>query len=265
MKRSRFILLVSLAIAGLALSLLLQHRADATIRQNDSWLSQQQDEIHLVTAQNHHLSNGVAKADQTAATNASATKYTAELAELRAKAAALRAQQIQLSNQQWNSRLSLGVRFLSTGNSNLLDHNQGIGATVGGGPRADNSKLNDARGFTAAIWHYANEHEGVFPSTLDQVTAYLPQPLSSNSPGWANAPVSGTNDFEIVYQGGTNELGNIPPRRVALLRERQPWLTQDGKWARTYSFADGGAEIIVSDDNFQSWDAMHVVPPPANP
>jgi hypothetical protein len=263
MKKSTFILLVAVAIAALTASLLIQRRAETTIRENENSLRQQQNEIDRVTVENRDLPSDVSQPVQAITKSAGSTDYTTELAQLRAQAAALRSQQIQLSNQQWNTRLSAGIRMLSIGNSNLLDHNNTLKSTVGGGPRADDSKLNDARGFTAAIRRYADEHQGVFPSTLDRVTAYLPQSLSSNSPGWANAPVSGTNDFEIVYQGGTNDLGNIPPRRVALLRERQSWLTPDGKWARTYAYADGGAEIVVSDDNFQSWDALHVVPPPA--
>jgi len=90
---------------------------------------------------------------------------------------------------------------------------------------------------------------------IDPVGLYLPTPLETNSPPWANAPLTGTNDFEIVYQGSQNDLSNIPPRRVALIRERQPWLTPDGKWARVYGYADGAASIVESDGNFQSWDA----------
>jgi hypothetical protein len=76
--------------------------------------------------------------------------------------------------------------------------------------------------------------------------------------------LSGTNDFEIVYQGSQNDLTNIPPRRVALLRERQPWLTPEGKWARVYAYADGAANRVESDDNFQSWEAQHIIPPSGN-
>ena len=265
MKRSNFILLIVVAVAAVVASLLVQRRAEGTIRQNENALRQQGEEIERVTVGNQRLSNGVASTDQTAASNNRAVDYTAELAELRSKIAGLRSQEIQLSNQHWSSRLSAGIVLLSTGNSNLLDHNTTIASTVSGGPRAENAKLNDARVLTSVLKRYAFEHQGQFPSAFDQVTGYLPPPLTSNSPSWANAPLSGTNDFEIVYQGTTNDLGNIPPRRVALIRERQPWLTPDGKWARAYGFADGGAETVVSDDNFQSWDTMHVVPPPGSP
>ncbi len=265
MKRSNFILLIVVAVAAVVASLLVQRRAEATIRQNEKALRQQQDEIGRVTAGNQHLSNGVAQVEQTVTTNEGVADYGAELAELRSKIAGLHAQEIQLSNQHWSSRLSAGIVLLSTGNSNLLDHNETIEITAGGTPRPTSGKMNDARVLTSALKRYADEHQGQFPSAFDQVTGYLPPPLTSNSPSWANAPLSGTNDFEIIYQGTTNDLGNIPPRRVALIRERQAWLTPDGKWARAYGFADGGAETVVSDDNFQSWDTMHVVPPPVSP
>jgi hypothetical protein len=83
--------------------------------------------------------------------------------------------------------------------------------------------------------------------------------LDSNSSPFANAPLTGTNDFELVFQGSQSDLTNIPPRRVALIRERQ-CLTLEGKWERVYGYADGAVEIIQSDDNFQSWDAQHIIP-----
>jgi len=218
MRRSRFILLVAFGLAGLALSFLVQRRAEATIQRNETSLRQQREEIARVAAENDHLTYGVAQVNQAAGTNAD---YTAELAQLRAKAAALRAQQIQLSNQQWSSRLSEGVRLLSAGNSNLIEHTKTIEISMAGGPRPNNGKVSDARSITAALRKYAVEHEGQFPLMLDQVTADLPKPLTNDAPPWADVPVSGTNDFEIVFQGGTNDLGNIPPRRVALLRERR--------------------------------------------
>lgn len=152
-----------------------------------------------------------------------------------------------------------GVQFFSSGDFHLLEHNKEIASTLARGPR-ETGKLNDARALTAALRKHADEHQGQFPPSLDQVAPYLPKPLEANSPSWVNAPLTGTNDFELVFQGSQNDLTNIPPRRVALIRERQPWLTADGKWARVYGFADGGASTVVSDDDFQSWDAQHIIP-----
>jgi len=77
--------------------------------------------------------------------------------------------------------------------------------------------------------------------------------------------LSGTNHFEIVYQGSLNELRDVPLREVVLIRERQPWLTPGGKWSRVYGMGDGFPRIVESDDNFQSWDAQHIIPPPGKP
>ncbi len=55
---------------------------------------------------------------------------------------------------------------------------------------------------------------------------------------------------------------------VALIREREPWLTPEGNWARVYGYADGWSEIVQPydpEDNFQSWEAAHVIPPPDFP
>ena len=112
----------------------------------------------------------------------------------------------------------------------------------------------------AALRQNTDEHQGELPRSPDQVAAYLPKPLAADSPPWENAPLSGTNDFEIVFQGSQNELTNIPPRRVALIREQQPWLTPYGKWARACGFADSAASTVESDDNFQFWDAQQIIP-----
>lgn len=259
MRKSNFVLSVAIAVAALALSFLLQHRAGAKLRQNDNFLQQQQDDIAQTMAANQLLSNRVAQAHQAAADNNRAADAIVELAQLQAKAAALRSQENQLSNQLWNSRVSAGERLLASENYNLTNHSDELRISFAGGPRED-GKLNDARAVTAALQRYAQDHAGLFPASLDQASVYLPLPSRKLKP-WENAPVSGTNDFEIVYQGTTNELTDIPLRRVALIRERQPWLTPDGKWARVYGYADGAVSAVESDDNFQSWDALHIIPP----
>ena len=75
--------------------------------------------------------------------------------------------------------------------------------------------------------------------------------------------MTGTSKFEMVYQGSYNELTNVPWQEVALIRERQAWPTPSGKWARIYVTANGEVKVVESDDNFQSWEAEHLIPPPA--
>ena len=258
MKKSILILLGVVAIAVIA-SVLIQRRNQARFSENDGIFQQQDNRLAELAAENQRLSNLVV---QTKSKSATAEDRTGELAQLRTKVGALQQQTNQLAKQVAENRRLAGVQFFSHADFDLLEHNKGLGITFAGGPRAT-GKLNDARAITAALRKYADQYQGVFPLNLDQATAYLPQALEADSPPWANAPLTGTNDFELVYRGSQNDLTNIPLRRVALIRERQSWMTPDGKWARVYGFADGAAEIVESDDNFQSWDAQHIIPPPS--
>jgi len=256
-KQSRLILLGVVAVAVIA-SVLIQRRDQAKLGENDAILRRQDNQLAELTAENQRLSNLVV---QTKSTRATAEDRTDELAQLRAKVGALRQQTNQLAKQVAENRRLAGVQFFSQGDFDLLEHNKETAISFGGGPRAA-GKLNDARAITAALQKYADHSQGVFPLNLDQAAAYLPQALEADSPPWTNAPLTGTNDFEIVYRGSQDDLANIPLRRVALIRERQPWMTPEGKWARVYGYADGAAEMVESDDNFQSWDAQHIIPPP---
>jgi len=256
------ILLGVVAVAVIA-SVLIQRRNQAKLSENDAIFQQQDNQLAELATENQRLSNLVV---QTKSKSATAEDRTVELAQLRAKVEALRRQTNQLAKQVAENRRLAGVQFFSQGDFDLLEHNKEIGASFAGGPRAT-GKLNDARAITAALRKYADERQGEFPRNLDQVVAYLPQALEADSPPSASPPatntrLTGTNDFEIVYQGSQNDLTNIPLRRVVLIRERHAWLTPDGKWARTYGFADGAAEMVESDDDFQSWDAQHIIPPP---
>jgi len=256
------ILLTGLVAATVVASLLIERRSQAKFSENDALFGQQENQVARLAAENERLSNQIVQAN---AGSAERADRAAELAQLRARVEALRQQTNQLaglSKQLAEERRSEGTQFFHTGDFNLLEHNHETMFTVAGGPR-ETGKLNDARALTAALRRYADEHRGEFPLDLDPVGLYLPEPLETDSPPWANAPLSETNDFEIVYQGSQNDLSNIPPRRVALIRERRPWLTPEGKWARVYGYADGAASIVESDDNFQSWDAQHLIPPRA--
>jgi hypothetical protein len=263
MTKFKIIFTIVVVAAALVASVLIQRRAQAAFHGNKNLLRQQERRLIELTADNQRLSNDVVRADgrlQAKSENTSSRDSATELAELRARVGALRQEADQMAKKVAEGRRATGTRFYSTGDFNLLDHNRETAITFAGGPR-ESGKLNDARALAAALRQYATEHHGEIPQNLDQVAAYLPKPSASDSPPWMNSPLSGTNDFEIVYQGSQNDLTNIPLRRVALLRERQPWRTPEGKWSRVYAYADGAASTVESDDNFQSWEAQHLLPP----
>ena len=257
MKLSTIFFIGAIVATSVLASLLIRHQNEVKFRENRETLQLQKNQLTDLTAENQRLANQWVQSK----TNSSPMEVErAELARLRAKAIVLQEQTSQLATRLAKNRRLAGANSYAQRDSNLLAHNSQIDGSLRGGPRAT-GKLNDARALTSAFINYANEHHGVFPSSFDQVTSYLPKPLDADSEEWMNAPLTGTNSFEIVFQGSQIDLTNIAPRRVALIREQQPWLTLDGKWARVYGFSDGFASTIASDDNFQSWDALHIVPP----
>lgn len=239
------------ALTGVATLLTMQHQSRVKLSGTDETLRRQDDKLAELSAENQHLSNLVAQAS-----NWSADDRLGELQKLRAEAKALRKQTNELARQRENSlRLRAphaAVHEDGLTEEDVLDHapeylaeywtqlNQRTGP-----------KWNDAASLIWGLSEYARDHQGQFPSSLDEIASYL-----------SKAPFSltGTNEFEIVYQGSFYDLTNTPPGAVAVIRERQAWLAPNGKWARVYGMADGGPKTIVTDGNFQSWEAQHIVP-----
>jgi hypothetical protein len=70
-------------------------------------------------------------------------------------------------------------------------------------------------------------------------------------------------NFEIVYVGSLTNLTNAA--ETVVLREKRASRTRDGKWQKTYGFADGHSEVHTEPDgNFDDWESQHIVLPPAN-
>ena len=247
-----------IVVAALSASLLVQRHAQTRLREHADLLREQEGQRAELVAENERLSKLAVQARMNSATIPE--DRTAELTQLRTKVDGLRRQTHQMAKQLAENRRLAGVQFFLQSDFDLLEHNHESAITSAGLPRAA-GKLNDARALTAALRKYAGENAGEFPLDLSQLAPYLPKALEADSPPWADRPLTGSNDFEVVYEGSQNDLSNIPPRRVALIRERQPWLTPEGNWAKVYGYADGAASVVESDDNFQSWDAQHIVPP----
>jgi len=259
MRKFNLIFVSSVIVATSIASLLIQNRAKAKFRENEIVLMQQSRQLAELASEHQRLSDLV---DQEKSSSVMLDHKSDEVAKLRARLLTLQEQTNLLAKQLAEKRRAVVAQIFPQGQSDLLEHNHILAGTFGGGPRAT-GKLNDARALTAALGMYARNHQGEFPINLDQVAPYLPEPKSEQDSD-TDTPLTGTNHFELVYQGSNNELSNIPPHMVALIREQQPWLTPNGKWARVYGYADGAANTVESDDNFQSWEAQHVVPPQSN-
>ena len=89
------------------------------------------------------------------------------------------------------------------------------------------------------------------PTSLDQLTPYLAQ---------NNATLSGSNQYEIIYQGSLDQLKNLPWGSIAVVRDAQPWAGPNGTMLRTYGFPSGSSQMVI--DNLQPWLSQHVITPP---
>ena len=219
---------VATAIAGVMASLVIQHRAEIKIREKEAW--RQQDNQLAALAAEYERPSSVAVQVKSSPPD----ERQRELQKLRIEVERLRKQINELESKLEPVRQARVYR-------------EQRGAMAAG-------KIKDASTLYKAIEHYLANHQGQFPSSLDQLAPYLQK---------EHLPLTGTNEFEIVYTGSYDRFTNIPVQGVAVFRERQPWLAPSGKWARLYVTADGHRQIVESDDNFQAWEAEHIFPPPA--
>lgn len=124
--------------------------------------------------------------------------------------------------------------------------------------RMARTKGVDAYLYVWAFHDYARQNQGRLPTNWTDVTSFL-----TNNP--AGTP-SGTNEFEILYQGPLNwdDFGTNIGRTI-LIREYSAWPTIDGKWGKVYGFANGSSEIHYEPDgDFTTWEKQFVIPKALN-
>lgn len=102
-------------------------------------------------------------------------------------------------------------------------------------------RLNESKQMVLGLILFAGEHDDRFPESLELAANWaVSQGLA---PSLESLPVQ---DFELLYTGSLREIAN--PSEGIVLREREAWKTPNGRWARTFGFADGHSEIHSSDD-----------------
>lgn len=227
----------ALLVAGVATPVVLQQQG--TLREKDVAWQQHADQLDRLTAENQRLSNLAAQVKSVFTDD-----QLRELMRLRGEVGLLRRQTNELGKLAEENRRFRAALPNSRPNSpnaeedpaGELEKQFGI------------AKLTDAKELVLGFIMHADKNQNRFPANSDQLAPYL-----------RKANLTGTNDFEIVYQGSSQELAN--PNSVILVREQQAWRTRDGKWAKTYGFADGHSEIHSEPEgNFEAWEKKHIVP-----
>jgi len=112
------------------------------------------------------------------------------------------------------------------------------------------AKMSDAKLMALAELMYAQNNQNHLGTNYDQLASYL-----ANNP----EKLTGTNGFELVYHGSLSGVQNAGSS--LMMREGQPWQTPDGKWARSYVFMDGHAEIHTEPTaDFSAYEQQHTIP-----
>jgi hypothetical protein len=239
MTKFKIIIVAVLAVASAAAILVMHRRAQVQLCANDAVMRQQDQQLTELTAQQQRLAGLVAEAK--GATNSQSN----ELANLWQQVQALQKQTNTLGMQFKSNRQARASRPAAEAETHPPEYYDDLHRLAAAKPR-------DARNLSTVFAMYASDHQGRFPASFEQVADYLRQ---------QKMPLSGTNEFDIVYRGSRDALKDIPGGAVAILRDRQTWVAPSGKTARVYGMADGTSLIVEADDNFAAWEAEHIFAP----
>lgn len=254
-------IIVTVSLIGLMVCLVVRRSAQAKLYEADARLKQQTEQLEELAAEHRRLANR-------ATTHESPVEESrAELEKLRAEAEALRKQTNELvrrlaeAPRQPTPKLDARMTRHSpspdvvsdSDSAEYKEHLYKIGRSSPHSGPSNIDAFKDAQNLAQSLRSYALENGGRFPATFEEAAPYLFKESYYRTPH--------SSEYEIVYHGTLDELANIPAQVVVVLRERQPWPTPDGKWGRLYATAHGSIKIVESDDNFQAWEAEHIIPP----
>jgi hypothetical protein len=228
-----------LVVAGVGLA--FAHLYNAQVRLNDENDSLRQQLAQLQT-ENGSLSNRLAAGDSS---KGLAFVQLNELLKLRGEVGHLQQQADEVEKLRDEiQRLQAAPRDppASQASAEALEQQQ----------QAAMDSLNRAKQGVLGFIMYANENQQQFPPSFAEAAPYFKDGLE---------PIE--LNFEIVYVGSLTNITNAA--ETVVLREKHATQTLDGKWRKTYGFADGHAEIHTEPDgNFDEWESQHIIPPPAN-
>lgn len=238
MKTFKTLLAPSVVVASAILSLLILRRSQANWQAGERRLQEQSQKLAELTKDREHLSKLAAQATITRIDD-----NAVELAKLRAELAALQKQTNNLgSRPQTQDRSAPPEHSHSTPKSHSPQYYQQLRAMAGAKPW-------EARDLGRAFGDYAFDHQNQSPTSLDELAPYLAK---------NNSTLSGTNRYEIIYQGSLDDLKGLPWGSVAVVRDAQPWPGPDGTMMRVYGFP-GGISQMVNSDYAPAFEAQHVI------
>jgi len=107
-----------------------------------------------------------------------------------------------------------------------------------------------------ALKVYARTNNGRLPTSLAEAAPSMPNPDQFFS---AVGALFRDDQFEMACQGSLTNLEE--PTRIIVVREKESVRVSNGKWARTYLFADGHTELhFTADGDFTAWEQERLPP-----
>jgi hypothetical protein len=92
-------------------------------------------------------------------------------------------------------------------------------------------KVHFAANLGSILWNYAKEHQGRFPANRDEAFTSFPSRIPAEE---RDQTRQAADQFDILYSGLVDDMTNPPPESTLIIRERQPWQDQQGRWVRVY-------------------------------
>jgi RNA polymerase sigma factor (sigma-70 family) len=230
-------------IAALVATVIIRQQSRTKIREAEQSMRQQADRFTRLQAENERLSNLVAQSKS--------SNPPIELLRLRGEVGLLRRQMNDLAMlQEENHRLRQQLAAKSKTPQQLYEE--------------ERAKRKFLYNWITAFLLYVRDNQHQFPTNFDQAAPFLPADFKAD-------PNITPGQFEIVYHGLAFQTNQSD---IVLLREKQPWLHLNGKWARMYGMADGDAIAIYPSisltgrggksttyKSFVEWEKQHMIEP----
>lgn len=233
------VLLGAMLAAAIAAILVIHQQSDRNLREKEAMLQEQNQQIAQLAAENERLSNAVSRSQNVGGGDQS------ELLKLRGEVGMLRRQTNELGRlREENRRLAAAASAPAPPPAQAEDpaREQQRQFAI--------AKMNDAKILLLGLHMFAADNQNQLPGSFDDAKRYF-----------EGSALTQTNQFEMVYHGSLQALTN--PATIILVRESQPF-SFNGRWAKTYGFADGHSEVHSEPSgNFDAWEAQHMAATPA--
>lgn len=233
-----------IVVASAVASWQIERQAHAKMQQGDVRLEQQRSRLGQLQAENGRLSNFLGQA--------SSPNNPGDLQKLRDEVAGLRSRTNELTVLQEEKRRLQAS--LARARQDLIGSNPGDLVFN----KETSAKLDYMSNLGGAIREYARSNHDQFPSSFEEAAAFFPDRVRNET---RLTPAQ----FEIVYHGNMSDAFNdtyAHPKRILLIREREPWKNTDGKWMKVYEAINGRRwTVSLPYGDFVAWEEQRIIPP----